>query len=133
MTIDIADLDIRAAADEGTEVELLHPITREKLGIVFHILGSDSFAYRDKRTELARRRVQKYDNGRGPNINVDEIEDNACELLAACTTGWSSFPENGKEITFSEKEAYRIYRQYPWIKEQIDAAVSDRAIFLKKQ
>jgi predicted TPR repeat methyltransferase len=60
---------------------------------------------------------------------VDAVDEEALELLAACTKGWRGIGEEA-EIAFSAKAAAALYRKYKWIYEQVDAAVHTRANFL---
>ena len=127
MIMDLKDLDVVAAANRGADVELVHPITREPLGSTITILGRDSDEYRAAVAEQARKRAQSRNKGA---ISFTEVDDGALDILAACTTGWSGIVENGEPVQFSPAEARRIYKKYPWIREQVDEALADRSLFL---
>ena len=127
MIMDLKDLDVVAAANRGADVELVHPITREPLDATITILGRDSDEYRAAISEQARKRAQSRNKGA---ISFAEADDGAMEILVACTIGWDGIVENGDPIQFSLAEARRIYKKYPWIREQVDEALADRALFL---
>ncbi len=131
--VDLSALDSVEAANNGVEVELYSPRDGSDLGIKIFVLGRDSDKFRDKTNAQNRARVQKMQKGgfRPGNAPVDSVEKDGIELLAACTTGWENMLVEGTVVPFSEKEAIRIYTRFPWIKEQVDAAIGDRALFMK--
>jgi hypothetical protein len=61
----------------------------------------------------------------------EEIEANGLELLAKCTKSWIGVVIDSKEIEFSYDNVLMIYERFPWIKEQVDQAIGDRANFIK--
>ena len=64
-------------------------------------------------------------------VPIEEIEQDGIDLLAACTTGWIGIIIEDKEIPFSTDNAVMVYERFPWIKEQVDTAIGDRANFIK--
>jgi len=64
-------------------------------------------------------------------VDLEEMEKRGAELLAKCTLSWSGIQEDGKALPFSVSAAQSLYLKYPWIKEQVDAACSDRSELFK--
>jgi hypothetical protein len=130
---DLADLDLVSAANEGVEVELVHPTNGEGLGIKVRVVGRDSDEFRRLSAAQARRRVQRMSKGgfRNKTQDVEELEAEGIELLAACTKGWTGMVMNKEVVPFSRDAAITIYTKYPWIREQVDTAIGDRSLFIK--
>jgi len=130
--MDLNDINLEEKADEGAEVILEHPVTGEPLEhdgkpMSIKVSGTDSAAYRKKQRELHNRRLQKIAKGRKPDFTNSDSE--ACELLAACTIGWSGIVAGGEVVKFSQSEARSLYEQHAWIREQVDLFIGDRANF----
>ncbi len=131
--VDLSSLDSIEAANKGAPVELYSPITGKDLNIRVFLVGRDSDTFKEASTEQNRRRIQKMSKGgfRPGNAPIDDSDKEGIALLAACTTGWENMLLEGKQVPFSRKAAIDIYTRFPWIKEQIDNAVGDRALFMK--
>jgi len=130
---DLSELDTTKISNEGFDVELYHPATNVGLGIVIRVLGRDSDEFRKVSNAQIKRRTERFNRGgfRQPAITPEELEQNTIEILAACTVGWSGVVVDGKEIPFSKDNAKMLYTRFPWIREQIDAAIGDRANFMR--
>lgn len=134
--IDLNDFDLSESAEKGAEMELEHPVSGEVIRdddgnpVVFSVMGMDSSAYRNKQREIQNRRMAKMMKGKNNNPMLSDAD--ACELLAACTKGWSDNLElNGEVLKFSEKAALKLYMDYHWIREQVDSFIGDRENFYK--
>ena len=126
MSFDLAKLDTAKVAEEGAELRVAHPTTGEDLGITITLIGTDSKTFRDISKSRATASLKK----KTREIDLDQNESDAVELLAKCTKGWSGITENGKEVAFSYDNAVRIYTKYLWLREQIDRFMADRSNFL---
>lgn len=126
--MDLTELNISAAG--SSELVLRHPATGEDLKdgdnpVTIVLLGKDSKEYRaavakTANSRLRNRKVQ----------TVEQAQQDGIDLLAAVTVGWSGIAENGEPLECTEKEVKRVYREYAWIREQVDEFVDDRANFL---
>lgn len=133
---DLKDLDTVAAADLGSTLEIRHPTTGAVLAngdgrsVTLTLAGMDSS--RAKRTERAAldRRL-KQSAGRRSAVTATDIDSDSLEVLASVTLSWSGFVVDGQEIECTPENAKRLYKQWPWLREQAQAFVEDRANFLK--
>lgn len=149
--MDLSKLDSVSAANEGFEVQLYHPGSREDLGIFIKVLGKDSDAHSKLFQAQQRRRVEKMTKGGmrlRVNLSPESVEQDTTDLLAVCTVSWRTVEQdkddpklehakpalllNGAELACTRENAARVYKEYPWIKEQVDDAVNDRANFLRR-
>ena len=126
MTFDLATLDTSKVAEEGAELLVSHPTTGEDLGIKITLIGTDSKTFRDISKSRATASLKK----KSREIDLDQNESDAVELLAKCTKGWSGITENGKDIPFTHDNAVQLYTKYLWLREQIDRFMADRSNFL---
>ena len=126
MTFDLATLDTAKVAEEGAELLVSHPTTGEDLGIKIVLIGTDSKTFRDISKSRATASLKK----KTREIDLDQNESDAVELLARCTKGWSGITENGKDIPFNHENAVELYTKYLWLREQIDRFMADRSNFL---
>ena len=131
--IDLANIDTIKGANEGFDVQIYHPATNEDLGITINVIGKDSDEFQKITREQTKKRMQKATKGgfRNVTIPVEELEEDSLKLLAACTKSWKGVVENGKAIECTKENAMAIYEKYPWIREQVDTAIGDRANFIK--
>ena len=120
---DLSSLDTSAAAEAGAELELLHPATGEGLNMFVTLLGTDSASWRQAISRNLNRR------GSGKRTPEKAMEENI-ETYAACTVGFRGVILDGQEIPFSHDNARMLYRRFPWMREQVDAFIGDRANFL---
>ena len=133
---DLAEMDTVEGSNKGFDVELFHPKTKEDLGIIIHILGRDSDKFLEvSRAQQKRRlnKMSKFGGARSPGrvVTPEEVEKDSIELLAECTTGWSdTLMVDGAKLPFSVENAKAVYRRFPWIREQVDEAMDDRANFI---
>jgi len=129
--MDLKKYNVTAAADKGADLVLVDPINGDDLdGVTIKLLGTDSAAYRNYERDVQRKRIAKLAKSRNRKADFSVSEEDECEMLAVCTVGWSGLNEDGEELKYSHEAAVRLYMDYPWIKEQVDLFIGDRANFL---
>lgn len=132
--MDLAKLDLTEHANNGATMEVVHPITNEKLldsngfPVTVTLLGADSTKMRQEMSDRAKRQLAKKQQS---VRTIDEAEKLSAELLATITVGWSGFTENGEVIECNRENAIRLYTKYSWLRQQVDAFTTDRANFYK--
>lgn len=128
--MDLADLDLTAAADSGADCHLEHPVTGEPLltddgkPLIIRVLGADSREFRQTMSRISMKNVGK------KRQTLEGAETNAIELLASVTTGWSNIVYNGEPLKFTPENVRKLYRERKWIREQVDVFIADRGNFL---
>lgn len=137
-TIDLAALDTVKGSNIGFEVSIYNPATNEDLGLFITVLGKDSDEFQKVSRSQQKRRMEKMSKGgfRNTNIPIESVEADGIQLLAAVTKSWrqgekQTVTVDGEELACTKENAVAVYERFPWIKEQIDAAVGDRANFIK--
>jgi hypothetical protein len=143
--------NIRKSASEGAEFYLRDPITHKVIDMTidadevadysktptFHMQGMDSPAYRRAvahRSAMRQNRRKQKDVPTGAVILeiADTMYDDECRNLSAIVDAWSNVENDDGPVEFSREAAYKMFFDFPWIKEQAEAFVADRANFLGK-
>lgn len=132
--MDLSELDSVKAAEQGAAMELLHPVSKAPLKqadgtpITITLAGTDSDRFRKAEREKANRRLNA--TTRKP-LDVDTFKADGIDLLVACTITWSGIKVAGELLDCTPANAARVYKEFPWIKEQVDAFAAERSNFLK--
>ena len=133
-TIDLVNIDTVKGANEGFDVQIYHPGTNEDLDITIRVLGKDADEFVRVNRAQHKKRMAKMTKGgfrAGSSLSAEEIDQDGLALLAACTKSWVGVVVDGKAVECTIDNAVMIYERFPWIKEQVDIAIGDRANFIK--
>lgn len=131
--MDLAQFDLKEAANSGISVDLAHPLTGETLeddkgkNISIKILGRDSAKWQQVQKRNAAKNANKYRNGKVPEA---EVERQVRDLLAECTVSWSGIVYNEEILKCNKENALMIYEKRSWIAEQMLEAAADRANYV---
>ncbi len=126
--MDIARFDTQKGAEEGHRLQLKDPFG-EPLDVYITVKGMDSVTYQDAQLETVRRYKDLPERKRK---DPDLIRAGVMELLADVTMGWENLQIDGAAYPFSRANALKLYGRFPWIREQVQQAVEDRANFLPR-
>lgn len=120
-------IDLSAFKPKDTfTFNLRHPATDEKLDITITVCSSDSKKYRAVVHRLRNERMGK----RNAKVTSEQVENNAVEILVACTESWDNMLYDGQALECTPANVRMIYIALPWVYEQVDAAIGDRTNFL---
>ena len=131
--IPVTEEEIKEAEEQGTPLRDPYkdsdgnPYILHHIPITITVCGQDSRQYSEATSALARKRMAR----KGKDPTLSSMEADGIELLVRCTIGWSGIKENGEYLAFNEENCKKIYRDYKWIREQVDTAIMDRSLFLK--
>lgn len=138
--MDLSKFNMSVMAERGADLELEHPATGETLmqddgetPVTITLLGQDSKAWRNKNREYQQKRIAALAKRRKKTIDYTVSDEDACEMLAECTIGWAGIEEEGETLEFSKDAAFDLYMKYPWIREQCDEFIGDRANFFPSE
>lgn len=128
--MDLAQLDTSSPSG-GVAMEVKHPTTGDVLKdgeepVTITLVGADSQQYRDVQRSFQNARLR---DARKP-VTAEQLETQATATLAACTLGWSGIELDGQKLDCTVPNAKRLYARLPWLREQVDAFISERANFL---
>lgn len=127
--VDLSSLDLEGSAAKGAELELLHPITDEPLGIFITVMGARSNAFK---RAIDRLNAEQLDTRRPQSkrkVTIEAVEARSSQALAAVTIAWRNVVFEGEALDCNPKNAEMLYSQRPWIREQVDEFVGDAKNF----
>jgi hypothetical protein len=127
--VELSLFDTKTKGNTGVAIELLSLQTGRKSGATITVHGRDSDVYVQCLEERARQLMERAER-KEPALTSDERIEMGCELLARNTIGWEGLTENGEPIPFSYSRAFALYKMYPAIRRQIDAAIEDDKNFV---
>lgn len=134
--MDLANIDLQAAAEEGIEVKLQHPATGEYLTdeegehLVITVLGKDSETWQNAAKRVNTRNANRYKGRQIPNA---ALEAALYEILGEATVKWSKNIEfEGAALKCTKENAISLYEKRNWIAEQLMEAAGDRASYFLK-
>lgn len=127
--MDLAQFDLKEAADGGISVELTHPVTGELLEdggkkCTIKVLGKDSGKWQQVTKRIEARNSNKFRNGKVPTA---QVEKDLREILSECTVSWSNIDFQGSKLTCNKDNALMLYTKSIWIAEQVLESAADRA------
>jgi hypothetical protein len=136
----LAELNTKETAEQGVDVEILHPKTNTPIGVTITVLGTDSATFRAISRRQQNRRTENMRHRRGnATIAAEELEAEALDILTACTKSWRTGDRDEIEVKTGEwlkctpENVKRLYGDdgFSWLREQIDREIGDRTNFLK--
>lgn len=140
-SFDLGNIDTVSACNAGFEVELRHPATNAPLGVFWTVLGSDSDVFRDYIKESTNERLRKdamaRKKGRDVEVKtIQDIEQETIDMLTLCSVGWrtgdaQTITFKGEILSFNVPNVKKVLTAMPWIRKQLDEAMSDLANFMK--
>lgn len=134
----LAELSPKSNSEAGVAVTIRHPKTNLPLGITITVCGTDSETYKRIQRKQLNRRLELSQRSRNKQLamTAEEIEAESMDVMVACTKAWATGER--PEIEFNPDEwlactpenVRRVYEDLPWMKEQVDQEIGDRANFL---
>ena len=131
------DLKQLSVKEEPVAMEVMHPgtqepLTDEKTGetMKIHLLGRDSQAYKTKMRERQNKRMQAgFKKGKNRKVSIEEVDSDTLEVMVAVTTDWEGVIWEGKPLEFNAENARFLYKNLPWLVDQVDEFIHERENF----
>lgn len=111
-------------------LEVLHPATQEPVGLVLVLLPDSHPQVK----AAARKSINDRLNHRG-KVTAEQIESNRIAMLAASVGGWEwqgDLTFHGEKPAFKDQTLRQLLKELPWVAEQADAALGERAEFFRQ-
>lgn len=126
--------DVTTREDEGILVHLrdaagekMYADEAQEKPVTMRVAGTYSEVYRKAREANRDKQLKK----RSPHLDGDQLEDAALDEIAACVLSWENLNAGGKPLPFSKHNAVVVLKKARFIREQVEAAMSDHAAFFK--
>lgn len=117
-------LNIKPATQK---VEILHPGTGERTGLVLEVTSMEADAVK----RVNRRQMDKALRSRAKKMTAAEIEANATERLSAAVVGWEvtgTANLGGQKMDFTPENVATVMA-LDWLRRQVEEAIGDDAAF----
>lgn len=118
LTTDTGDKD-----EQGKSVVLIWAV---------ELVSEDSSDYQAVFKRQLTDNVQRATKRGGGKMSGAQIQEDKLEILVSCTKGWEHLQLNGKEFPFTKANARELYTRWPFIREQVDDFIHERANFLDR-
>ena len=119
MAFDIRKLDTKAASEKGLTFDVMWD--GQPIGVTISVVGAESATFKkhkavvDGKIETAKKR--------GKELSSEDKDKLYSQLAAHCTTGWTGMELDGKELEFSNENAFAVYTEFPVIGTQVIAQI----------
>lgn len=120
--MELADLYTVDAHNAGAEMRVKDQAGKPT-DIYIRVVGLDSSIWRNTLREAQRAAVERLVSGEA------EVEQDNTLTLAKATIGWRGLTRDGAEVEFTQEEAQALYKNAPYIADQIDRFIAKRANF----
>lgn len=133
--MDLSKFDLTDTANTGAAMHVEHPATGEKLytesdePVTITLLGIDSDKMKARQHELTNAVLKKGFRAKMPS--AEKHDDERITTLALATVSWANIELDGKPLDCTSENARKLYARLPWLADQADAFIADRANFLK--
>jgi len=131
------DISAIGKAQDTIDVELYHPVTGEpilnedKSVMTVTVHGPYSKVYKKANHDLLNRRLARANRSGGKiTATAEELESQGFDILVKIVAGWN-ITLDGEKPKATESKIREVFTDYPWLREQVDAGVSDTKAFLK--
>jgi hypothetical protein len=125
---------------DTTTITLYHPATGKDLlnadgtPMTVTLHGPYSERYKSVLREQQQRRMTDMTRGsRNTTLDADEIEAMSRELILRCVETWSLTLEGDEKLAFSRETVDSVFVEFPWARDQVNAAMGNVADFLEPQ
>ncbi|HEL3748620.1 TPA: hypothetical protein UMV35_000879 [Stenotrophomonas maltophilia] len=121
--------DLSTIVAAARTIDIKHPATDAPVGLVLTILPDSHPQVRAASRKLTNERML----GRG-KVTAEKIEAGRIDMLVASVGGWEwqgDLNFHGEKPFFEEKTLRQLFKELPWVCEQVDAALGDRAEFFR--
>ena len=130
--MDLSQILPQDQLEQPAVLHLTHPVHGHELfngdiPMTISLLGGESTIAKQE----IKKRAQRQLNSRLKSESIDALMANNVQFLAKLTMGWTGMSENGEPIELTLETAIDTYTKHQWIREQVDAFISDRANFTK--
>lgn len=122
-------MDISSISAASSSVSIRHPSTAEPIGLTITLRPATSPEVK----QVQRRITNDALKSRG-KVTAEKVEANRLDVLVAATEGWtweSDTTWDGEKPEANVENVRKVYKRAPWIKDQVDEALSDDAAFFR--
>jgi hypothetical protein len=126
--IDLATLDGQMRKE--ATLEITHPATGVGTGIKITVCSPDSDHYQKLVRRNQNKVLQFMSRNKGSKaIPAELVEENNLDVLVGCVLSWQDVAWGSTALECTEENVRMLYAKLPFIKEQVNEFVGERAHF----
>ena len=114
------------AHETGAECQILSPVDRKPTDVYIKVMGADSRAWRDAKKKQMSKMIQLRSQDK-TEIDYDAMDVDA---LISVTIDWRGITQDGKPFECNDKNKKQLYKNSPFIVEQLLAFLSKGENFI---
>jgi len=123
------DLSNLKPKEDAVEIVLLHPVTGEVLlndedesPMTISVISSLSKKYKEQLFNMSRKEMGKSLSSK--DAEFEDLYELSVDFLAEMSCGWN-ITLNGEKPSYSFESAKSVYDEYSWVKDQVEAGLSN--------
>ncbi len=120
---------IAQAAIDKAWATITHPVTGAPTDMRIQVASPDSDLYKRIDRKIKNRSLTVMQKTRGRPVSIEAMDASGLELLVGITVGWEGARQDGRDLECNEENTRMLYTKFPFIREQVDTFVGDRANF----
>jgi hypothetical protein len=123
----MTELSTIVAAERGIDIK--HPATEQPIGLRITLLPD----HHSQVKAASRKAVNDRLISRG-KVTAEKMEAGRTDMLVASVGGWEFQDEltfHGEKPAFSEQALRKLFKELPWVAEQVDLELGNRAEFFR--
>jgi len=105
-------------------------LNADKTPMTVTIYGPYSQTYRSVLRAQQQKRAADMTRAARSTLDPDELEAMSSELTLQCIADWNLTLEGAKKLPFTPENVAMVLTDYPWLRDQINAAMGNVAYFL---
>ena len=124
-------MDISGIKSSERIIEMMHPATKELLGIRVSLMSLD-----DPRMKKIKRKItddRLHLEARGKHFKAEQIDDNRNALTFGAMTGWDWYGQDvtfkGQKPEFNRANVYSVFDELTWFRDQLDEEIGETKAF----
>jgi hypothetical protein len=120
---DLSQFNTRPKSENGVPLILKHPVSQRELDATLIIRGKDAESYQRAILKINRDAL---------NLATQESDPllMCAQILAAAIVGWHGIALGEETLDYTPENAVRLLMDYPWIAEQVETGITNRALFI---
>ena len=119
--------------DKPSTFEVIDPATDEpQKGMTITILGQDSAVYRQLQTKKQQAILNRMAKGKKiADLDAEKLAEDTINDLVVLTVSWTGFTMDKEPAPCTPDNVRLVYTAMPWIREQAQEFVNNRANFFR--
>lgn len=126
--MDLSKLESISNHEEGAECQILSPSDGKLTDVYIKLKGIDSKEWRSQKKRQTAKLLSAKASGKLEELDFDALDVDA---LVACTIDWRGITKDNKPYPFSKKNVEALYKQSPYIVQQLLDFIGVRQNFTK--